>query len=261
MTENNQYLSTFDALKAEAAQLAAPAMDIAVKDFATSQAAIDAGMQVKMLSKKIEERRKAVVEPFNKMVKQINEYAKDLSRPLVEAEAYIKAQLAAFDREQEKIREAARIEAEKERQKKEAEVRAKQEAERMALAKKLEAEHEAANLFGAEPDAKEKQEAEIAALEQKATIELAGLKTEAWEKERAIADMGIKNARKTWKCELVDINLVPKEFLTITLNEKAVLAMARNGVTTIPGVELFQTVSIALGQHTYVPAAALRGGR
>jgi len=219
--------------------LVSPIADLTVTEFVSAQQAIGVGKQIKEFLKKIETTRKSLVEPLNKQVKAINDYAKDIAFPLINAENHVKKQLTSFEIEQEKLRQIAHKKAEEERLKKEAELKAKQENEL-----------DAAAVFGASPE-------ELTALETKAKEELAVQKNEALAKKYDIEEQGIKNARKTWKCEAVDLSQVPKEFLIVTLNEKAVLAAARAGVTTIAGVKIWQETSIALGSNTYVPRSSL----
>jgi sRNA-binding protein len=45
-------------------------------------------------------------------------------------------------------------------------------------------------------------------------------------------------AKKVWDYELVDISLVPNEF--VTLNESKVSAVVKAGISEIPGIRIFQ---------------------
>ena len=77
------------------------------------------------LIKKIDERRKFLVDPMNQQVKAINNYAKGLLEPLEEVEAHIKKELTKWEQELEKARLEAQWKAEQERRKAEAEAMAK----------------------------------------------------------------------------------------------------------------------------------------
>jgi hypothetical protein len=220
-----------------------------VTDFSSGDLAIEAAKAVKSLQKRVEAKRRELVAPLNDRVKEINDYAKEIALPLEKAETYLKQELAAFEIEQAKIRLAAREKAEKERREREAELLAKQEAERAALEEAIAYDSEVAELFGTEPDATPVDQ-KAKDLEQKQLEERARAAQAAKDREYEIKQQGIKNARKTWKCEVVDISLVPKEFLIVTLNQSAVLAAARGGMTNIPGVKLWQETSVAIGANT-----------
>lgn len=269
----SQDLTPFDKLKADITLFVAPTLKIQVSDFKTSQGAIDAGKQVKEYISHVEGKRKEMVGPLNDQVKLINGYAKSIQEPLLHAEAHIKTQLQRFAIEQEKVQQEEIRKAEEARR--EAEKRAEEERQRIAeeLAAKRQAELEAlqaddqvASLFGCESDepledrsAEIEQEAERARLEAEARFEREKLVRDAEFKEQTwdINQARIKNTKKAWKCEAVDLSLVPKEFLIIQLNSQAVLAAARGGVKEIPGVRIWQETQIALGSKTYVPMAAL----
>jgi len=247
-------IALFDELKSELAELVAPTLGIKVTDALTGSSAIDAAKQVKALQKRIEDKRKALVGPLNDRVREINDYAKTIVAPLTEAEQHLKRELVAFETEQEKIRQAELRKAEEERKRREAELLAQQEEERRQLAAIQAEESEITDMFGDDPEAPT---VDPVKLEQKQQEERAKLAQEAKVAEYDIKQSrGVKNARKIWKCEAVDLSLVPKEFLIIELNQAAVLAAARVGVTTIPGVRLWQETSIAIGANTYVPSLA-----
>lgn len=251
-------ITQFDELKSELTSLVAPTLLIKVTDFPTSNSAIESAKAIKGLQKRVEAKRKDLVAPLNERVKAINDYAKSIASPLDDAETHLKKQLAAFEVAQEKIRaEEYRI-AEEARLKREAELLAKQEAEREQLAVIIEDSSIVDDVFGSDPT-----EAPIvdqaAQLEQRQLEERARVAQQARDREWEIKQQGIKNARKTWKCEAVDLAKVPKEFLIITLNSAAVLAAARGGVTEIPGVKLWQETTISIGATTRAPA--LSGSR
>jgi hypothetical protein len=253
-------LLQFDSLKADVSALVAPARAIKVTDFASSADAINAAKQVKELSNQIEKKRKELVGPLNDQVKAINDYAKQILFPLVDAEAHIKAELRDFEIEQERVRAESRRKAEEERIRKEAELRAKQDAERAEVEARLAEEARAADIFGGDESAPDL-EAIHTAMEEKQLQEQAIFRSEVKAKEFDIDQQGIKGAAKVWKCEITDIDAIPKDYLIRTLNEKAVLAMARAGVTNIPGVRVWQDISVRIGAKTYVPRAALGSER
>lgn len=249
-------LTQFNELKSELDTLVKPTLSIKVTDFPSSASAIEAAKSVKALQKRIEAKRKELVGPLNDQVKRINDFVKDIMAPLDTAESHLKRQLTDFEVEQEKLRDAERKAAEAERVKREAALAARQEEERAAMAEKLAETSEVEDLFGADegvPDAA----MEAAALEARQAEERARIAQQAKDREYDIKSRGVANTRKIWKCDVEDLDLVPKEFLIVTLNQAAVIAAARAGVTKIPGVKIWQETSIAIGANTSV-ARALR---
>ncbi len=241
---------SFDELRSEITELVAPTMQLKVVDLKSSALVVDIAKNVKALQARIEKRRKELVGPLNEMVKKINAAAADVSTPLDNASAYLQVQLSGFAREQLKVQEEARRIADQERRQKEAYL-----IERIKEEKAVESR--AAAMFGDDED----EPAPAPNTVSPADIERAKISQEHQQAQYDIAQQGIKNTRKTWACKLIDIKLVPREFLIIQLNEKAVLAAARAGVTEIAGVEVFQEVSVTIGSRTYVPRIAPEDAR
>lgn len=246
-------LHVFTQLKADISQFVAPAMGIKVTDFSSAAQAIEAAKTIKMFQKQIEGKRKELTDPLEARKKSIISYAKEIAQPLDSAEIYIKSQIVAFELEQEKIRMAKQRALDEEKRQKEAEQKAVAEAALAELEAKKDLAQDAASVFGedpvGQPDLKMEEETLLAQIEidkKVLDIEHTG---KSWENDRH----GVKNARKTWDCELIDINLVPLEFQIRTLNSAAVKAAARNGVVNIPGVRIFQNTTIAIGANTYIP--------
>jgi len=239
----NTEVEKFSPLQTEVATLVAPTLKMTVSDFKTSEAAIQACQQIKELSKRLDKRRRELVDPLNAEVKAINEIAKQVGGPLDAAEAHLRLQLNRFAAEQEKKRQEEFARIETERKQREAELAAKQEDER----KKLE---RGAALFGTGGE-------EVAQLEEKHQIETAIARTEVEQARFDANQQQIKNTRRTLKCKAVDLTKVPREFLIVELNEKAVCAAYKGGVTVIPGVEFWHEVGVAIGEKTRVPRAAL----
>lgn len=243
-------LAKFDPLKAEVTKFIAPILTMRVGDFKSSDEAIKAGLIVKAYMKQVEETRTDLVSPLNEKVKEINNYARGIKEPLEVVEAHLKRELQNFAIEQEKIKQAElkKLEEEKKR------LAEEQEAERQfQLAELAESAKEAEEMFGTKIDNSE----QIKRIEERAQIDKAALETTSRQLEYDANQNQIKNVRKNWKVRVVDLNLVPKEFLMIELNEKMALAAARGGNTKISGLEFYQETTVALGQNTYVPRTAL----
>lgn len=225
-------LEKFDKLNAELKIFVSPVFDLKVTDDETGRLALDAGSQIKGFQKRVEQLRKDLVGPLNDRVKEINAHAKRVMAPLEQAEAHIKKELMARERELARIREDEFQKAEAERKRK--------EAEAAELAKQKAHEAEAMAMFGAGEEAEiVKVEAEVAqergleeaAKDHKATV-------------RSIDSMKISGARKTWTFKFVDATQLPREYLVP--DPTLIRAAIRNGVRAIPGLEIFEETSIAL---------------
>lgn len=245
----SQKISQFNELQAEVSVMVRPMMSVKVVDKITADLALKSAISVKDYAKKVDALRKSLVDPLNAQVKEINSFAKGVLQPLEAAEIHIKSELAKFEMEQEKIRQEEMRKAEIVRKQKEAELLAKQEQERLAALAEIEKNKEAANIFGDDECAPV--ESALAALEEKQIAEQSALFNETSEAASKIDRMGVSNSAKVWKCEVENIDMVPKEFLFRTLNEKAVLAVAKSGVV-IPGVKVWQETSIRIGRNTRV---------
>lgn len=258
-------LELFDKLKADITLFVAPTLDLTVQDPGSSTEAIEVAKRVKAFIKQVDDKRKELVGPLNERVKLINDYAKTIMAPLQEAESHVKSELNAYAAKQEEIRQAElrRLDEERrERERKLQEERERAEAELMAKqVEEAELAAEANAFFGtgetpvAEVNAQIDEKLTREWAEKQAELDRQAMMAQVEHKQKvydASLDQ-IRNTRKTWKCELVDINAVPKEFLIMQLNTAMVLAAARAGRTDIPGVRLYQEVSVAIGSKTYMP--------
>ena len=185
MSTQTNDLVKFDEIKAAVTLFVAPTSQIVVNDSETDVTAASTLRAIKEWRKKIEDKRVEYTKPLLDRQREITAYAKEIDKPLEDAELQIKNKrrifaLAEEDRrrkEQERIaaerREMERKAAE-ERSRIEAEIRAKREAEERARRdeqerqrKELEArqreEAAAMKAFGVDPEA-EKQAAEAKAL-------------------------------------------------------------------------------------------------
>lgn len=239
----------FNVLQSEIAVMVKPVMDARVIDKTTAEMALKAAFSVKDYSKKVEALRKSLVDPLNARLKEINSYAKGVLQPLDSAEAHVKNELKRFEDAQEKIRLEEMRKAEIERKRLEAELLARQEAERLAALEEAAASQDAVNLFGDDDNSPAIDP--MAELEAKQVAEQSVLFNQSQDAAHKIDRLGVSNSAKVWKCEIENIDLVPKEFLIRTLNEKAILAVAKSGVV-IPGVKTWTETSIRLGRNTRI---------
>lgn len=256
-----QELAQFDGLKGELTEFVSPTLSLQVTNFNSCQVAIDYLKQVKNFIDRVEAKRTEMVSPLNQRVKAVNEYAREITEPLKEARQYLDRQVLAFREAQEKINQLKLREEEERRRKEALELAAKQEADREALQSELSLEDRAAALFGADSETEVVQESKVNALDELHAEEAAILTSHQRAREWDIRQQTVKNTRKQWKCEALDLSKVPRQYLVITLNTAAVIAAARGGITEIPGVRLWQDLTLAVGANTYVPRAALEGKR
>lgn len=238
--QKDHTLVVFNELKNEIIVTVSVAMDAKVDSLSDSTKVIESLQLFAELKKRVDKVRRSVVDPLNKRIRVINDYVSDFMGPLAEAEEHMRSELNRFAAEQEKIRQ---MELEKARAKREQELdelRSKQyEEKKLAI--------EAAATFGDDPeDLTEKHEIEtsIAEIETKAKI---------WDANQ----LQIKNTRRTTKVRVLDINLVPKVFLKISVDEKMAIAAYKNGTKQIDGLEFFEEVSVAIGEKTRVTREAL----
>jgi hypothetical protein len=226
-------IKQFDELVSQVTQFVAPTKDIKVTDNSSADKAIETGKAVKDFLKKVETKRKELVGPLNDQVKLINDYAKDITAPLLKAESHIKKELSDFAIEQELIRRKEREKLEAERR----EAQAKIDAEIALASAKCETEVE-------------KLAAAVAIKNEVRTVT-----SDFKAREKAIEATAMKGVRQTWKAEVVNEMLLPREYLipdTVKIN-KVVSA----GIRDIPGIRIYQETSISLGKTTAVPVAAL----
>lgn len=231
--QNQNELAQFDKLKADITLFVEPVFDIVVESNESADTALTSGKEVKSWLKKVEERRKELVGPYNERVKQINEYAKQITEPLLKAEAHVKKGLGAWEEKLEKLRAEEMRKAEEARKKAEAEAQAK-----------LKAQQEEASMEALFQAPAEQKRAEIIqqAEAQRVQKEIADSHKE---NVRAIGSMKVSGARKIWKCRVTNIEDVPVEYLDPNIT-RMMRDFMDGKVKQIPGVEFYQETSVAL---------------
>jgi hypothetical protein len=258
-------LKQFDALTADITQLVSPTLRITVTDDASSQQAIEAVKAVKNLSKLVDEKRTELVGPLNQKVKAVNEYAKQVTEPLAKADAHLRTQINAYAAKKEEQRREEMRRIEEARARAEEAARLERERAEQELAKQLQAKEEdhaeAISLFGAEGGDVDASNAAVQAetdrIWAEKQAELARQDAERkLEYQQAVFDSrqsSIKNTKTTMKVRVVDINLVPREFLILEVNTKAAVAAGKAGAK-IPGLEFYEEVSVSIGATTRIPS-------
>ena len=164
---------------------------------------------IKTARKKIEEKRKFFVDPYNQTVKRINEIFKDKTKSLDEIEKLVKGKMIAWYQIEQKRIEAERAEIDEQNRKK---------LEKQAA--KIEAEPE-------------KIIAPVALKAGPAVIEQTS-KTEN-------ATMTVK---KNWKWDLIDMAQVPAEYLI--LDEKKLNRIVKAGIREIKGIRIYSEDGLSI---------------
>lgn len=225
-------LTEFNQLQSDLTKFVAPVKEVSVIDRTSSEAATSTLREVKHWERKVEEMRKKLVGPLNDEVARINEYARMVKSPLLEAEIHLKQTLLAFERLLEAEREVER--------KKEAEERRKREAEAQALIK---AEAEKAKTLAMFENDETAAEIEAKARAEAQRIEFEAKKA-GWDASKEIAANKVSGVRRVWKFEIDDHSKVPIQYLSP--DEKKIKAAVSKGVRDIPGVRIFQDAIMAV---------------
>jgi len=159
------------------------------------------------IKKGMEAKRKDYLSPFQNHVKEVNEAYKTLMEPIEQADKITRNKILAFSAEQgRKRREAEAIEAEK-----------------MALARRE------AELKGGE-----------------ITVDLTPVEKPEAVPDRIRGELGTSGQRDNWKWELVDINLIPMEYLMVNAGMLTPIVKASKGKIVIPGIRIFNEPIIAV---------------
>jgi hypothetical protein len=234
-------LAHFDSLKADLTIFVGPIKGLTVSDASSNQVATETLSKIKNFQKLIEGKRTDLVKPLNDQVKLVNEYAKEITAPLIEAEGHVKRQMSLFAAAEYERRMAEKRKLDEDRRKADEEARKKAEAERKAIQEKADEEARAMAMFGAKADplAAEKEAAELQAK----------LDREQKEREKSHRDQvcGLeasrpKNTRTEWRFEIEDPSQVPRDFMAV--DETAIRRAIVAGARTIPGVRIFSELVV-----------------
>lgn len=249
-------------IKAEVAPVVSRAMAMTVATPEQYTTASDFLKAVKDAQKKVKGFWAPIKAAANAAWKKTTEGEAALLGPLAEAETNVKQKMLAFQTEQERIRlaEQRRLQAiadeaaRKERERADALARVQREKEAAAIAA---AEEALARAAAADTDAEREQAQREAAKATRAANEAAA-KAEAREEAAAmvapapvIAVASVaptvkgQSLRKTWRAVVVELALVPREWMTV--NEQALNAFARStkGAVPLPGVKFVEDTQLS----------------
>ena len=196
-------MTTWNALSIKAERIAGA---IEVDSDAEEQMAIDSLADIKRFMKQVEEARKGQVDPFNKLVKRVNDIFRPIGDGLTKSESIIKDKVKQWRIKKEEIKQV-------EERKRQAEYAAKI-AEEQAKTKL------------------EKREAEIV------------LPPPSIIQTQTRGSSSTASNRKVWKYEILDETKIPREYLII--DESKIKAMIKAGVREIAGVKIFEDFEISV---------------
>lgn len=196
-------LTTWNALSIKAERIAEA---ISVDSDEEEQAGINSLADIKRFMKQVEEARKSQVDPFNKLVKRVNDIFRPIGDGLEKSESIVKDKIKQWRIKKEAIRQEEERKRQLEYQKK--------IAEEQARAKK------------------EKREAEII------VPPPVVIQTTTRGNDSTAA------SRKVWKYEIVDESKITRDYLMI--DESKIKQMIRAGVREISGVRIFEDFEISV---------------
>lgn len=146
---------------------------------------------------------------------------KELKKPLLEKEEFYKKEIAAYAREQERIRKA-------------------EEDRLRAIAQKEEEERQLAAAVAAEQSGnKEEAEAIIEAPIQAAPVIV----------ERTVPKVAGISMRENWKFRIVDEKKIPREFLKVDEVKIGGYVRSMKSAGNIPGVEIYNEATVGAGRR------------
>ena len=162
---------------------------------------------IRWLKKAMEDKRRDYLAPFQGHIKEINETYKTLMEPIDAADKITTDKMLAFTREQNRIR-----------QEQETINRLRIEAAQKDAALHNGKVSEPVNLVEVLPEAP----------------------------KRVTTDMGSSGQRDNWKWELIDLKLVPVDYLKINAGVLTPIVKASKGKITIPGIRIYNEPTLTI---------------
>ena len=184
--------------------------------------AVELGLSNKSAIKRIEAFRLAIVKPLNDHVKTINGVFEKIMAPFENNDRIIKQKRDVYLREQERIRAEAQRKIDEQYRKEQAAIEAQRQKEQAKLNKQAEKKGVEAPILPP------------------ATVLPPPPKIEA--PKTVHTDLGRSTVRKIMQFEVMDPNLVPREYLMP--DEKKIGAAVRSKLaTSIPGVKIWEDLN------------------
>lgn len=209
LTEISQNTEVLE-LSTEVSVLENRAASLAVADEASLNQANSWLVDIKRLKDAVEAKRTFFTKPLNDHLRTINAFFKTFSEPLVRADAILRDSVLKYRREQDAIRreEEARLRAEAEERQREAIKQAQESGVPIPPPTPL----------------------PVIPQQQSKTMDVGD---------------GKVIAKKAWTFRIVHAGEVPREYLSI--DEKKIRAVIKAGIRNIPGVEIYEEESLAVG--------------
>ena len=207
-------------LEAATIEAAMVADQIIVSNDGDEQKAIDAISNIKRSAKEVEESRKKITVPLNRVLDRVNETLKPFVKSFDESVGKIKGKILSWHEKKEEIRQ----QEEARRQKEFEEARKKAEAEEL-------------------------KRAEVFPLDRKdePPVEMPAAPLPLMPTTQVRSEEGnLASEKKVWDFEIVDIEKIDRRYLNIEVNRRAVLSAIKDGVRTINGLKLFERTDIAV---------------
>lgn len=223
LTQIPEQLMKFAAAKEQIAAIAEQCKNIVINSKESLDSAKTLAKDAKKIETLIEDKRKEITKPLLDEQRSIKAFADNLTSDLNTAVKGLRQQITDYEWEQEQIRQAELRRLEEERRKQEEEARKKAEE----LQKQMEESNEVSD-------------AELVSL-QSDLDKISELKAQQIQQQM---EPKSNNLRMVWDFELVDIKLVPREFLV--LDDAKVKAAIKLEVREIPGLKIFQKPQLNL---------------
>lgn len=178
--------------------------------------------QIKSRAKTLDEQRKLLTQPLDKLKKDIMALFEGPLNVLLKAESVLKRSMLTYQQAEEAKRIAAQRKAEEEARKEQERLRAQAEKKAAKAAEKGDTE-KAETILASVP-------AIVAPVVTTLIPKVAGIST-----------------RPVWKFEITDPNLIPREYLMPDEKKLAGIAKTMNNTLQIPGVRFYAENTIAAG--------------
>lgn len=175
---------------------------------------------IKGIRKKINDTFKPIKQKMDAAKQEVLDQERAADKPLVEAEEIIKPRLAAWNKEQERIRQEEEMRLQEIARKEEEERRLKEAILAEQSGDKEEAEAIINTPIQAPP-----------VVVQKTTPKVAGV-----------------SFRENWDFEIINENLIPRQYLMPNMIAIRAVVKGLKNQTNIPGVKVFSTSSVSAGR-------------
>lgn len=232
MIPNKNELQKFDQLQADLNVFLSPIKTLVVNDQDSCEKGGEAFRSIRKWQKKVDEKVKELIDPYNEEIAKIREYGKKIKQPLLDADTAVDKQLSAY---------AVHLAAKRaEMLKQEAIERQKREDEAAQLARQAKEEADNAALFADTPEEAEAVQAQANATVERVTFEAA---KEHRTIVKSIASEKVRGQTTRWTFDIEDASKIPIEFKIVS--EALIRAQVSVGVRSIPGVRIYQKTTMS----------------